>query len=438
MENKTMGSFMSALRKANGLTQQQVADKLNVSNKTVSKWECDEGYPEITMLPAIAEIYSVTVDELLRGEKIIKENCDSPKNDVKTEKQMMYLFNSSENKYSTLSVISLVLSCLAFFISLFFSASVAGIIIAVLLVGAAVIMEVIAFMNYKVLFEEPEISVSDEKIQHSKIKTRKIIVSIVAVSSVTLAEIIINLIYGFFLPWLALAVFAVMIACVFLYRFIGRKFSVEEKLSEEYISYRQKIIRKVSILSLIIFGVCIFLPFVSIFLEDTFEESAFSFEADEQLYESDKSSETDYFKLKNHFLNGSEIYYSRGYSENELDICRFEVKTSETEEGFVIDEIYELEWDYKEFSSKKERDEFAEKYVVNGNVYDNIYWAYESSQSITFDDASFTINMKNTAISWNSAFDIMPAFLLAGVVISLVIVVVGFIQCKRKSENYSE
>lgn len=69
MEKKTMGSFMAALRKANGLTQQQVADKLNVSNKTVSKWECNEGYPEISMLPVIAELYSVSVDELLRGEK---------------------------------------------------------------------------------------------------------------------------------------------------------------------------------------------------------------------------------------------------------------------------------------------------------------------------------------------------------------------------------
>ena len=93
MEKKTMGSFMAALRKANGLTQQQVADKLNVSNKTISKWECDEGYPEITMLPAIAEIYSVTVDELLRGEKITKEYYDAPKNDGKAKKLMMHLFH---------------------------------------------------------------------------------------------------------------------------------------------------------------------------------------------------------------------------------------------------------------------------------------------------------------------------------------------------------
>lgn len=435
MEKKTMGSFMSALRKANGLTQQQVADKLNVSNKTVSKWECDEGYPEITMLPAIAEIYSVTVDELLRGERIVKENCDSPKNDMKTEKQMMYLFMSSEKNYTTLSVISLVLSLFALFISLFFYASSLGIIIAVLLVGAAVIMEVIAFMNYKVMFEDPEISVSEEKILQSKIKTRKIIVLISAVSSVTLSEIIINITYGFFLPWLALAVFAVMVACVFLYRFIGKKLSIEEKLSEEYISYRQKIIRKVSIFSVITFGACIILPFMYIFIEDSFEESAFSFQADTQLYESENSAETDYFKLKNHIQNGSKIYYCSGFGETELDIYSFEVKTAETQNGLIITEIYELDWEYKEFSSKNERDEFAEKYVVDRNVYDNLYWAYESSQSITFDDESLTINMKNTAISWNSAYDIMPAFLLAGVVISLVIVAVGFIKCRHKKEK---
>ena len=59
MEKKTIGTFLSALRKANGMTQQEVADKLNISNKTVSKWERDEGCPEIMMLPAIAELYSV-------------------------------------------------------------------------------------------------------------------------------------------------------------------------------------------------------------------------------------------------------------------------------------------------------------------------------------------------------------------------------------------
>ena len=59
MDKKTMGAFISALRKSKGMTQQDVADILNVSNKTVSKWERDEGCPEIMMLPAIAELFEV-------------------------------------------------------------------------------------------------------------------------------------------------------------------------------------------------------------------------------------------------------------------------------------------------------------------------------------------------------------------------------------------
>ena len=76
MEKKTLGSFLSALRRAQGLTQQEVADRLAVSNKAVSRWERDEAMPDITLLPAIADLFGVTVDELLRGER--KRAADTP------------------------------------------------------------------------------------------------------------------------------------------------------------------------------------------------------------------------------------------------------------------------------------------------------------------------------------------------------------------------
>ena len=76
MEKKTLGSFISALRRAQGLTQQDVADRLAVSNKAVSRWERDEAMPDITLLPAIADLFGVTVDELLRGER--KRAADAP------------------------------------------------------------------------------------------------------------------------------------------------------------------------------------------------------------------------------------------------------------------------------------------------------------------------------------------------------------------------
>lgn len=73
MDKKSMGTFLTDLRKEKGLTQQEVADNLNVSNKTISKWERDEGYPEITMLTEIAKYYGITTDELLNGERFVKD-----------------------------------------------------------------------------------------------------------------------------------------------------------------------------------------------------------------------------------------------------------------------------------------------------------------------------------------------------------------------------
>lgn len=63
--------FLYTLRKEKGLTQSELADKLGVTNKAVSKWETGEGYPETSQLVPLAEIFGVTVDELLKGERII-------------------------------------------------------------------------------------------------------------------------------------------------------------------------------------------------------------------------------------------------------------------------------------------------------------------------------------------------------------------------------
>lgn len=65
LNNKDLGTKIADLRKKKGLTQAQLADLLNISNKTVSRWETGEGYPEITLLSPLARALGVTVDELL-------------------------------------------------------------------------------------------------------------------------------------------------------------------------------------------------------------------------------------------------------------------------------------------------------------------------------------------------------------------------------------
>lgn len=77
----SMGEFLATLRKANGYTQQEVAEKLDVSNRTLSSWETDRTAPDILILPAIADLYGVTVDEILRCERKAAEEAETALSD---------------------------------------------------------------------------------------------------------------------------------------------------------------------------------------------------------------------------------------------------------------------------------------------------------------------------------------------------------------------
>lgn len=88
MTRQTIGAFLATQRKAHGYTQEEVADKLGISNRTLSKWETDRSSPDILYLPALADLYGVTVDEILRGERAKREEQPlSPEEQAKKEEQ---------------------------------------------------------------------------------------------------------------------------------------------------------------------------------------------------------------------------------------------------------------------------------------------------------------------------------------------------------------
>ncbi len=70
MDQQKTGRFIALCRKKSGLTQRQLADKVGVSDKAVSKWECGNGLPEVSLMLPLCEILGVSVNELLSGEKI--------------------------------------------------------------------------------------------------------------------------------------------------------------------------------------------------------------------------------------------------------------------------------------------------------------------------------------------------------------------------------
>lgn len=69
MKGNNIGATIKALRKTKGLTQQELGEMLNVSDKTISKWESSGGYPEITQFPNLAKVFGVSIDYLFSGER---------------------------------------------------------------------------------------------------------------------------------------------------------------------------------------------------------------------------------------------------------------------------------------------------------------------------------------------------------------------------------
>lgn len=122
MEKKTIGGFIAALRKANGMTQKDLAEKLNVSDKTVSRWERDDGAPDLAVIPVIAEIFDVTCDELLRGErKSPTERAEATEEDEptpKAEKQRQRLLKSTLSQYKNHTYIAIGVSVIGIIVAL--------------------------------------------------------------------------------------------------------------------------------------------------------------------------------------------------------------------------------------------------------------------------------------------------------------------------------
>ena len=83
---KTLGMMIAELRKEKGMTQLELAERMGVTDKAVSKWERDLSCPDINSLPNLAEILGVTVDELMQ----IKKEAENPSQSVQDIIQLVF------------------------------------------------------------------------------------------------------------------------------------------------------------------------------------------------------------------------------------------------------------------------------------------------------------------------------------------------------------
>ena len=79
MKKQTFGMMISSLRKERGMTQLELAEKMGVTDKAVSKWERDLSFPDINSIPKLAEVFEISVDELMQVKTATKENMNKNK-----------------------------------------------------------------------------------------------------------------------------------------------------------------------------------------------------------------------------------------------------------------------------------------------------------------------------------------------------------------------
>lgn len=90
-ENK-IGEFIQCIRKEKGMTQKDLADRISVSDKTISKWENGNSVPDTEILTSLCKNLDISVNELLSGEKLPVENYP-----VKAEENMIHLLRENED-----------------------------------------------------------------------------------------------------------------------------------------------------------------------------------------------------------------------------------------------------------------------------------------------------------------------------------------------------
>ena len=256
---KSIGKFISELRKQKDMTQKELADKLFVSDKTVSRWESGKCTPDLNLIPTIADIFEVSIEELLRGERIpapsksenldisatnipvsnfteTKDNFPTSNHHEKSEKQFKRLLQNKYTKFKNLSLISFGIFIIGLFAAIIcnfiFYRATLGFCLAVLFALAIVICQ-ICFTNSAIFHADDEendlldiISTYNSNIIKTSIK---VYLCMICVFGLPLPFVIAPAFTGLtFASWIGIALvccFVLFILSTFVYKtFIERSF----------------------------------------------------------------------------------------------------------------------------------------------------------------------------------------------------------------------
>lgn len=117
MNQEKIGKFIAKLRKEKGLTQKELAEKLNITDKAISKWENGKSLPDILTIPNLCKELEITINDLLNGEVISMENYE--KTNEKLLLEMVKEKEEADKRLLAMEIVIGVLASVTFFILIF-------------------------------------------------------------------------------------------------------------------------------------------------------------------------------------------------------------------------------------------------------------------------------------------------------------------------------
>lgn len=377
MDKKSMGTFLTDLRKEKGLTQQEVADNLNVSNKTISKWERDEGFPEITIIPEVAKFYGITTDELLQGKRNGSKNIkETVIEEIKYENLDKFMVLSK-----ALSIIGVGLLVIFTFIANFSGLGLNGFYLSIALAFASLVGT--GFIIVKK---------TKENITKKDFEANSLTFFLFMVNIAFNALLGVNSYFGVQLNLSYLLIPATFLSIIVTYCF---RLFLKKKLDLLSISSQKKELKKKLILiaTMITIVVVVITTVLSISGLTSIQpiETTFDF-VDSEVYGSYENGVNEYNKIKKVFTDGITLYEIISEEDDSLCLSEIHIISEETPDGYNVIERYNS-LEELEFDTKEGKIEFIKESVVYDSGSNILH---RMDEQIIFDDVTKQISFLET------------------------------------------
>lgn len=431
MEKKTIGKFIATLRKANGMTQKELGEKLFVSDKTISRWERDECEPELSLIPVIAEIFNISTDELLRGERIPATPISEENYKIKTEKQVKRMLKSRLLNFKNRLLFCLGITILGVLVALLcnfaFYRAILGFCISAITFTLSVILIFYFLENTYLKADNEEDFFIDKETQlffHTSVSKlcRNFILSCICsfVSTLPFAFVgsaYVGLNFEYWFMEMLGFVLAAFLLCGILYKTVIEKILIDKELL--LLSEKEKIIRSIRKSVLKRCGIPCMIAFIVLFSGFfIFQEciNAYHF-AQPQVFENFESFKT--------------------YMEKYVPYGEWTDKDGNINVEIFENAIYPDENPEKEEDSNNHTGEYHTINDINGNVLYTFEWNNRSVRNFEVSDTSdrLPINVyTNAEISManDTIADISQIFLFAMFADVIVFIVLYTIKIKTK------